>query len=116
MKKFRFYLIVFLITVLVSLLSYFFSDYSNRVKIIHSLLKEEDKNKIIRGIAEKVEPESMRLKLQKALITFSKKIENGSYSDDHLEGLLKMFEKLSEIGKIDSSTVERFYQQVNKEF
>ncbi len=116
MKKFKFYLLVLLITILVSLLSYFFSDYSNRIKVIHSLLKEEDKNKIIKGIVEKVETESMKLKLQKALITFSQKIENGSYSDEHLENLLKIFEKLSESGKIDSSTVERFYQQVNKEF
>ncbi|MFN4111292.1 MAG: hypothetical protein ACK4G1_03395 [Ignavibacteria bacterium] len=84
--------------------------------MIYSLFKEDDKNKIITNLVNKVESDSMKSKLQLALKKFSVKIENNEYSDEHLKTLVKEFEKITNLEKIDSSMVENFYQKVNRDY
>lgn len=116
MKKFRFYIFIFLITVIVGFIIYLMSDFSMRVRLIYSLFKEEDKNKIITRLVEKVESDTMKHKLEIALKKFSTKIENDEYTDEHLEDVIREFEQISNLGKIDSSMVESFYQKINRNF
>lgn len=116
MKKYRFYIIIILITLVVGFIIYLISDFSMRVKLVHSLFKDEDKNKIITKLVEKVESDTMKHKLEITLRKFSTKIEKDEYTDEHLENIIKEFEQISNLGKIDSSTVESFYQKVNRNF
>lgn len=116
MRKYRFYIFVISTTVIVGILIYFISDYSQRVKLIYSLFKEEDKNKIIAKLVEKVDSDSLKRKLDISLRKFGKKIENNEYSDDQLKNLINDFEQISNLNKIDSSMVENFYQKVNRDF
>lgn len=116
MKKYKFYILIFSLTAVVGILFYFFSDFSLRVKIIYSIFKEEDKNKIITKLVERVDSDTMKHKLESALRKFGNKIENDEYSDDQLKNLIKDFEQISNLNKIDSLVVENFYQKVNRNF
>ncbi len=116
MKKFKFYFITFLLTLIVGLILYFVFDYSYRVKLIFSLINQKDKEKIISSISEKADSELMKQKLQKTLNTFASKISHNLYSDDYLKELLKDFEIISNQKIIDSITIEEFSNKVNREF
>lgn len=116
MKKFNFYILIVLITLITGFIVFFVSDYSRRVKLIFSLFKENDKEKIITKLTEKVESDTMKIKLQLALKSFSNKIENDEYTDEYLQQLIKDFEQISNLNKIDSATIEEFYHKVRREF
>lgn len=116
MKNIKFVVLISALTVFVGLLFYFLGDFSNRAKLIYNVLREEDKEKIINNLVEKVDTDSMKTKLELSLKTFSQKIENDEYSDEYLESLLKDFDNLSNKEKIDSALVEEFYQKVNRDF
>ena len=105
-----------MVTLCIGFVVFFVSDYSRRVKLIFSLFKEEDKEKIITKLTEKVVSDTMKNKLQFALKDFSNKIENEEYSDEYLQQLIQDFEQLSNLNKIDSATVEEFYNKVRREF
>jgi len=116
MKKYKLYLITILVTIFVGVITYYVSDYSSRVRIIFSLFKENDKQKIISSLTEKVESDSMKHKLEIALKKFALNISEDHYTDEHLKNLMKEFERISNQDKIDSIFVEKFYENVNREF
>lgn len=116
MKKYKFYIILLISTIIIGLIFFYFSDYSRRVKTIYSLMKEKDKEKIINGLVEKVEADTLKDKFKSVLIVFGNRIENDEYSDEHLKELLDKFEKIVDKDKISSNEIEEFAKKVNQDF
>ncbi len=103
MKKYKFYILLIVVTLIIGTIFFYLSDYSRRVKVIFSLMKEKDKEKIINNLVEKVEADSLKEKFQTTLKTFGKKIDLDVYSDEHLEDLLKDLEKITLSKKLRNS-------------
>lgn len=116
MKRIRLYITLLLLTIFVGIIFFYFSDYSRRVKVIYSFMKEKDKEKIINSLVEKVESDSLKKILRTTLKTFENKIETDAYSDEHLRDLINDFAKITEKNKITSIEIDKFSQKVNRDF
>ncbi len=116
MKKIRFYITLVLLTIFVGIVFFYFSDYSRRVNVIYSFMKDKDKEKIINNLVEKVEIDSLRENFRSTLQIFAQKIGDDAYSDEHLRDLIKDFGKITEMNKITSIEIDRFSQKVKQDF
>jgi len=116
MKKYKFYISLILLTILLGTIFFYVSDYSRLVKTIYSVFKERDKEKLVSGLVEKVEADSLKEKFRQTLLLFSYKIENDEYSDEHLKVLLKDFQKIVDDDKITIEEIEEFSKKVRQDF
>lgn len=116
MKKYKFYIFLIIVTFIVGTIFFYLSDYSRRVKVLYSIMKEKDKEKIIENLVEKVEVDSLKEKFRTALKKFGQKIELDAYSDEHLEDILNDLQKITEANKITYEEIEKFTQKVNQDF
>jgi len=116
MKKYKFYIVLILLSIILGIIFFYISDYSRLVKTVYSVMKEEDKEKIINGLVEKVEVDSIKENFRQTLIQFGSKIEKDEYSDEHLKVLLKNFENMVNDDKITYNELEEFTKKVNQDF
>jgi len=105
-----------MLTIILGTIFYYFSDFSRRVKIVYLVMEKDDKEKIINGLIEKVEADSLKENFRQTLISFGNKIENDGYSDEHLKVLLQNIETFVKDDKITLSEIEEFAKKVNQDF